>query len=82
MVFFCTVRAMEEGADGKQRWFARARIYKPFKKPRNRFPAWRICPTTSLDAPASQATQAGGIDFFESIPGLLKRLQIRPQESK
>ncbi len=31
----------------------------------------------SLYRPASQATQAGGIDSLESIPGLLKSLQIR-----
>jgi len=82
MVFFWTVRGREEGADGKQSWFARARILKPFKKPRNRFPAWRICTTTPFDAPARQATQAGGTYFFESIPGLFKGLQIRAQESK
>ncbi len=28
-------------------------------------------------APARQATKAGGIDFLESILGLLKSLQIR-----
>jgi hypothetical protein len=33
--------------------------------------------TTLFDVPAGQATQARGIDFLESIPGLLKRLQIR-----
>jgi hypothetical protein len=27
-----------------------------------------------------QATQAGGIDSLESIPGILKRLQIRAKE--
>ncbi len=43
------------------------RICKPFKQPRNRFPAWRAGSTTLLDVPARQATQAG----------LLKRLQIR-----
>jgi hypothetical protein len=29
-----------------------------------------------------QARKAGGIDFLESIPGLLKRFQIRAQQSK
>ncbi len=33
--------------------------------------------TTLFDVPARQATQAGGIDSRKSIPGLLKRLQIR-----
>ncbi len=28
----------------------------------------------------AQATEAGGIDSLESIPGLLKRLQIRALE--
>jgi hypothetical protein len=39
-----------------------ARIFKPFKEPRNRFPAWR--------------NRFQGIDSKEPIPGLLKRLQI------
>ncbi len=34
----------------------------------------------SVDVPALQATWAGGIDSLESIPGLLKRLQIRALE--
>jgi hypothetical protein len=33
--------------------------------------------TTLFDVPARQATKAGGIDSLESIPGLLRRLQIR-----
>jgi hypothetical protein len=57
----------------------RDRICKPFKKPRNRFLAWRAATTTLFDLPARQATQAGGIGSLESIAGLLKRLQIRAQ---
>ncbi len=53
----------------------RARIRKPFKEPR--FPAWRVGMTTLFDEPSHQASYAGGIDSLESIPGLLKRLQIR-----
>ncbi len=48
-----------------------ARICRPFKDPRNQFPAWRAG-TTSLFA-----TQAGCIGFLESIPGLHKHVQIR-----
>jgi hypothetical protein len=33
--------------------------------------------TTLFDVPARQATEAGGVDSLESIPELLKRLQIR-----
>jgi hypothetical protein len=40
-------------------------------------PAWRAGTTTLLDAPALQATGAGGIVFLELIPGLLKCLHIR-----
>ncbi len=36
---------------------------------RNRFPAWR--------AGTTKATQAGGIESAELIPGLHKRLKIR-----
>jgi hypothetical protein len=57
----------------------RARIFKPFKEPRNRFLAWRTGMTTLYVVPARQATQAGGTDSSESIPGLLKCLQIRAQ---
>ncbi len=60
---------------------ARARICKPFKEPRNRFPAWLAATTTLFVVPARQAAQAGGIDSSESIPGLLKRLQIRAQST-
>jgi len=35
--------------------------------------------TTQFDVPARKDTSAGGIDSLESIPGLLKRLQIRAQ---
>ncbi len=55
----------------------RARICKPFKGPRNRFPAWRASMTTLFVVPARQATEAGEIDSSESIPGLHKHLQIR-----
>ncbi len=55
----------------------RARICKPFKEPRNRFPAWRVGTTTLFDVPARQATKAGAIDSLESILGLLKHLHIR-----
>ncbi len=48
----------------------RARICKPFKEPRKRFPAWR----------ALQAEKSGGIDYLQSIPVLPKRLHIRAQE--
>jgi hypothetical protein len=56
---------------------ARARIFRPFKKPKNRFPAWRAGTTTLFVVPARQATWAGEIDSSESIPGLHKRLQMR-----
>ncbi len=45
---------------------ARARICKPVEEPRNRFPAWR----------------AGTTRLAESIPGFLKRLQIRALKRK
>ncbi len=44
-----------------------------------RFPACRAITTTLFDIPAHQATEAGGIDSLELIPGLLKRVQIRTQ---
>ncbi len=62
---------------GSQSPATRARICKPFKEPRNRFPAWRAGMTTLFVAPGRHATQAGGIESSESIPSLLKRLQIR-----
>jgi hypothetical protein len=55
----------------------RARIYKPFKEPRNRFPALRPRTKTLFEVPSCKATQAGGIDSLESIPGLHKRFQFR-----
>ncbi len=55
----------------------RARICKPFKETRNRFPAWRAGTTTLFVVLARHSTLAGGIDSSESIPGLLKCLQIR-----
>ncbi len=61
---------------------ARARICRPYKEHRNWFPVWRAGTATLFDVPASQATLAGGIDSLESIPGLLKRQQIRAQPSE
>jgi hypothetical protein len=52
---------------------------KHFNEPMIRFPTWRARTTTLFDVPARQTTQAGGIDFLVSIPGILKRLQIRAQ---
>ena len=60
-------------------WPPRARICKPFNEPRNRFPTWRASIAILFDVPARKDTSAGGIDTLESIPGLLKRLQIRAQ---
>jgi hypothetical protein len=48
-----------------------SRICKPFKEPRNRFPAWRAVMTTLFVIPARQATQAGRTDSSESILGSL-----------
>ncbi len=39
------------------------------------------CTITLFVVPTSHATQDGGIDTLKSIPGLLKRLQIRAQSS-
>ncbi len=47
-----------------------ARICKPFKEPRNRYPDRRASTTTLFVVPARQATS-------ESIPVLHKHLQIR-----
>jgi hypothetical protein len=52
------------------------RFCKPFMEPRNRFPVWRDGTKSLLEVPTCQATEAGGIDSLESIPGLLKRLKI------
>jgi hypothetical protein len=57
----------------------RARICKPFKEHRNRFPAGRAGTKTLFVVPVRQATETGGNNYSESIPGLLKRLQIRAQ---
>ncbi len=58
-------------------WPLRARICKPFNEPRNRFqPA---STATLFDVPTRKDTSAGGIESLESIPGLLKHLQIRAQ---
>ncbi len=54
-----------------------ARICKPLKEPRNRFPAWRAGTTTLFVVPARQTTEAGEIDSSESVPGLHIHLQIR-----
>ncbi len=55
----------------------RARICKPFKEPRNRFPAWPAGSTTYLTyRPAGKHRLAESIPWNLS-PGLLKRLQIR-----
>ncbi len=54
-----------------------ARVCKPFKEPRNQFPAWRPGTTSLFVVPGRLATKAGGIESSESILGLLKRLQIR-----
>ncbi len=48
----------------------RARICKPFKQPRNRFPAWRVCTNLTYRSSGLQR-------LAEQIPGHLKRLQIR-----
>ncbi len=53
-------------------------ICKPLKEPRNQFPAGT---TTLFDVPVRQVTKAAVIDSLESIPGLLKRLQIRAQDN-
>ncbi len=57
-----------------QAYVARARICKPFKVPRNQFPAWRAGTPTLFVVTARHATHAGGIESSESIPSLLKRL--------
>jgi hypothetical protein len=55
---------------------ARARICRPFKESRNRFPAWQADTITLF---VVLARQAGEIDSLESIPRLYKCLQIRAQ---
>jgi hypothetical protein len=41
--------------------------------------AWQAGTTNRVIVPGRQATQAGRIDSLKLIPGLLKRLRIRPQ---
>jgi hypothetical protein len=41
------------------------------------YEAWRDGMTTLFAVPARQATEAGGMDSLESIPGLLKSLQFK-----
>ncbi len=53
------------------------RICRPFKEPRNQFPAQRAGTTTLFDVPARQPTQACGINSLEWTTRLLKRLHIR-----
>jgi hypothetical protein len=55
----------------------RALICKPFKEPRNRFPASWAGTTTLFVVPACQATYCR---LAESIPELHKCLQIRAQD--
>jgi hypothetical protein len=54
---------------------ARARICKPFKEPSNRLLAWRAGTTTLFVVYRAARLHR----LAESIPGLLKRLQIRAQ---
>ncbi len=63
-------------------WLVRILIlpfYIAFQEPRNRFQAWRAGTTTLFVVQARQASWVGGIDSSDSIPGLLKCLQIRAQ---
>ncbi len=69
----------------------RARICKLFNERRNRFPAWRAGTKTLFDVPAPPGYKRWRnrflerflrIDSLESIPGLLKRLQIMAQTVK
>ncbi len=75
------INILRGGGGGGIKVLKRARICKPFKEPRNRFPAWRAGTTSLFDVPARQATKAGGINSMKSIPGLLERFQIRAQLS-
>ncbi len=54
-----------------------ARICKPFKAPRKGFPTWRDGTTTLYGAPARYIGLA--VNSKESIPGLLKHLEIWTQ---
>jgi hypothetical protein len=59
-------RRLEEGE------LVRARICKPFKEPRSRFPAWG-----PVRQPYLSYRPAGLHRLVESIPGLHERLQVR-----
>jgi hypothetical protein len=60
---------------------SRARICKHFKQPRNRSRTWRAGMTRQayFTYRPARLHRLAGIDFLESIPGLLKRLQIHAQ---
>jgi hypothetical protein len=70
------------------REYFRARICERFRSPgidsketiSPTYVAWRPGTITLFVFLVRQATQAGGIDSLESIPGLLQRLQIRALE--
>ena len=54
----------------------RARVCKPLKEPKNRFPGWRACMTTLFDVPARQAALHTLVKSIkEAISGLLKGTQ-------
>ncbi len=71
---------LQGSAGTSRRFVTRARICKPFKEPRNLFPAWRAGTTTlrylsyRLARPYMLAES-----ILQSIPGRLKRLQIHAQ---
>ncbi len=54
-----------------------ARICKPFKEPKNRFPAGGPVRQLYLTQQPAKLHRLGGIDSLEPITGLIKRLQIR-----
>jgi hypothetical protein len=57
-------------------WPAGARICKPFKEPKNRFPAWHAGTTSFMTYRHARLHR-----LAEAIPGLLERLQIRVQQT-
>jgi hypothetical protein len=61
---------------------SRARICRPFKEPRTRFPAWRDGTKALFVVLARQATWGDEIDSSESVPELHKRLQIRARDDE
>jgi hypothetical protein len=61
---------------------SRARICRPFKEPRNRFPACRDGTKTLFVVLARQAPWGGEIDSSESIPELRICLQIRARDDE